>query len=72
MKSSWGNLTSTYKNYIKFPLELSREEYMEKIKIPKIIVEITKIKVEIPEIEVDAEELEEVEKNIKENLEEDI
>ena len=37
---------------------------MEKIKIPKIIVEITEIKVEVPKIEVDTEELEEVEKKI--------
>ena len=44
---------------------------MEKIKIPKIIVEITEIKVEVPKIEVDTEELEEVEKKINENIREE-
>jgi len=43
---------------------------MEKIKIPKIIVEITEIKVEVPKIEVDTEELEKVEKKINENIRE--
>ena len=41
---------------------------MEKIKIPKIIVEITEIKVEVPKIEVDTEELDEVENKINENI----
>lgn len=44
---------------------------MEKIKIPKIIVEITEIKVEVPKIEVDTEELEKVEKKINENIREE-
>lgn len=44
---------------------------MEKIKIPKLIVEITEIKVEVPKIEVDTEELEEVEKKNNENIREE-
>ena len=44
---------------------------MEKIKIPKIIVEIIEIKVEVPKIEVDTEVLEEVEKKINENIREE-
>lgn len=43
---------------------------MEKIKIPKIIVEIIEIKVEVPKIEVDTEELEKVKKKINENIRE--